>query len=552
MKSLADLPRATGNAAPDVFSSAGSVPMRQYRDHDPVDFAIVGTGAGGGTLAAYLAEAGFSVVAFDAGPFFRPLADFASDERAQDDLYWNEERLSGGANPITFGSNNSGRCVGGSTVHYQMVSLRFRPDWFRSRSRLGYGHDWPVDPEDMARHYAAIEEDLKIAGPVHYPWDPKRGRYPYRPHEVNAAGLLLAEAAETTGHRWAPAPLATLSAPRKKASPCVYRGFCKVGCSTNAKQSVLVTYIPRALAAGAEIRDMARVIRVESDTSGNACGLHYRRNGKEHFQRARAIVVAGYAIETARLLLHSSNGRQPHGLGNHTGTLGQSLMVHSNDAVFAELDREVRWYKGPPSMALTEDWNYIDEAPDKDFMGGYALMSQGPLPVDFAKALVSNTGLFGMALRSRMAAYNRIFGIKMVGEVEPRAENSVTLADEKDAFGVPKASVTFGYSANDQRLIRHARNKMAALVDAVGGQNAFTTSDTAHLLGGCPIGSDHATSLLDPYGRSWSVPNLWVMDGSVFPTSGGVNPSLTIMALARRTAERIARTRGRGDRGANP
>ena len=138
-------PRAIHGRAPDVFRVGGWIPMREHAEHEAVDFAIVGTGAGGGTLTCRLAELGFSVVAFDAGPFFRPLEDFASDETEQTKLYWLDHRVVDGDNPITMGGKNSGKAVGGSTVHFAMVSLRFRPEWFRSRSKLGYGADWPLD-----------------------------------------------------------------------------------------------------------------------------------------------------------------------------------------------------------------------------------------------------------------------------------------------------------------------------------------------------------------------------------------------------------------------
>ena len=152
----------------------------------------------------------------------------------------------------------------------------------------------------MWRYYDEVEEALKIAGPVRYPWGPKRPRYPYRAHPLNAAAEYLARGAEALGIAWTETPLATLSAPRGKAHPCVYRGFCVTGCSTNAKQSVLVTWLPRALAAGAEIRDLAMVGRIETK-NGRATGVHYQREGEWRFQRAKNVVVAGYAIETPRL-----------------------------------------------------------------------------------------------------------------------------------------------------------------------------------------------------------------------------------------------------------
>jgi choline dehydrogenase-like flavoprotein len=153
-------PRGKDGRAPDPFRVGGWVPMREYRDDEAVDFAIVGTGAGGGTLACRLAELGFSVVGFDAGAWWRPLEDFASDEMHQHKLYWTGERVCDGANPLQLGANNSGRGVGGSTVHFAMVSLRFRPEWFKSRTLLGYGADWPVDWRQMWDYYRQVEQAL--------------------------------------------------------------------------------------------------------------------------------------------------------------------------------------------------------------------------------------------------------------------------------------------------------------------------------------------------------------------------------------------------------
>ena len=152
-----DSPRAKDGRAPDVFRPGAWIPMRCYSDEDEVDFAIVGTGGGGGTLACKLAEAGFSVVAFDAGPYWRPLEDFASDEYEQKKLFWLGERITGGEDPVQLGENNSGQSVSGSTVHFQMVSLRFRPEHFKARSRLGYAVDWPIEPEEMWHYYDLTE-----------------------------------------------------------------------------------------------------------------------------------------------------------------------------------------------------------------------------------------------------------------------------------------------------------------------------------------------------------------------------------------------------------
>lgn len=538
-------PRAAGGRAPDVFAEGGWVPMKQHRDDEEVDFAIVGTGAGGGTLAARLAEKGFSVVAFDAGPFWRPLEDFASDETEQDKLYWDDPRIVEGADPIVMGGKNSGKSVGGSMVHFAMVSLRFRPDWFKSRSLLGYGADWPIDWREMWRYYDAVERDLSISGPVNYPWGPPRPRYPYRPHPINAAGEVLARGCEAMGMKWTPTPLATVSAPRGRSHPCVYRGFCRFGCSTNAKQSTLVTYIPRAIAAGAEIRDLAMVGRIETDRQGRATGVHYHRGGRWHFQKARNVVVAGYAVESPRLLLNSETDRFRGGLANSSGLVGKNLMTQPNQAVFGKMKDEIRWSKAPPSLTITEHWNYDDA---KDFHGGYCWMAQGPLPIEWAKVVTSSRGLWGEELRLAMQDYNYQAGLKMVGECLPREDNRVELADEKDRYGLPITRITFGWGENDKALIAHGLDQMEQSLRAAGATDVFRQAEDANHLGGTVrMGDDRRTSVVDADCRSWDVPNLFVCDGSVFPTVGGVNPSLTIQAIALRTADRIEALAAHGD-----
>jgi choline dehydrogenase-like flavoprotein len=519
--------------------------MRTYDDTDEVDFAIVGTGAGGGTLAYKLASAGFRVVAFDAGPFWRPLDDFASDEKEQQKLYWQDERITGGTDPIQLGANNSGKGVGGSTVHFTMLTPRYRPEWFKTRSLLGYGVDWPFGWEDIERYYEEAEEMLQVSGPLSYPWGRRRSRYPRRAHELNAAALVLARGCERMGIPWSAAPIATLSSPRGLAHPCVYRGFCAVGCTTNAKQSVLVTWIPRAIECGAEIRDLSMVGRIVIDRTHRATGVHYHRQGEWRFQKANQVVVAGYSIETPRLLLNSACPECPDGVANSNGLVGKYLMVHANHGMYGELEDEIRWYKAPPSLALTEHWNYTDEG--KDFFGGYLVASQGPLVREWSIKLALSRGLWGMGLRQEMTRYNHMAGLKIVGEIEPSERNRVDLVTETDDYGLKIPKVTFSYSANDRRLIDHAANFMRQMLEAADARNLWTENDTAHLMGGCRMGFTADDSVANEYGRAWEIPNLWICDGSLFPTGGGANPSLTIMAVACRIGDHIAGSARRGD-----
>ncbi len=532
--------------APGIHGTA--VPMRDWA-REEVDFCIVGAGAAGGVLGAKLAEAGFSVVILEAGAHWDPTRDFVSDETASHKLYWTEERVSGGADPVVLGANNSGRGVGGSTVHYSMIALRLHPDDFRRRTLTGEVagaalQDWPIDYEELEPYYEEVEAALQIAGPPGYPWQRRRHRFPQRQHQLNASADVLVRGCTKLALPVAAAPVATLSAPHADRPPCVYRGFCNYGCSTNAKSSILVTYIPRAISAGAEVRAHAMAACVEHDASGRAVGvLHFRdgargADGALHRQRARAVIIAGYAIESPRLLLNSMSARFPDGLANSSGMVGRCFMVHSGQQVFARFAQRIGQYKAPPGLAITEHFNRT--LPDADFCCGYSIEVVGPHIVDFATRISAARKLWGGALRRVMFDFNHYSGLGMVGETLPQLENRVKLhACERDAHGLPVAHVRFGYHENDRRLLAHAQGSMHAILQAAGGEDIWHADRTAHLMGTCRMGNDPQTSVVDADCRAHDVPNLFVCDGSVFPTSGAVNPSLTIEALAARTADRI-------------
>ncbi|HZV93482.1 MAG TPA: GMC family oxidoreductase, partial [Caldimonas sp.] len=289
----------------------------------------------------------------------------------------------------------------------------------------------------------------------------------------------------------------------------------------------------------------AMVGRIEMGAAGRATGVRYHRQGAWHFQRARHVVVAGYAVESPRLLLNSATAQFPDGLANRSGLVGRNLMTQSNQAVWGRMDEEVRWYKGPPSLAITEHWNYDDR---KDFHGGYCWMGQGPLPNEWAAVQTGARGLWGRPLRDAMRDYIHMIGVKMVGEMLPDEANRVTLADDTDQYGLRVARITYRWGDNDKALIAHALEQMQRSIEAIGARDIFRQDDdTCHLGGTVRMGSDRDTSVVDADCRSWDIPNLWVCDGSVFPTVGGVNPALTIQTVAMRTADRIGQLAAAGD-----
>jgi choline dehydrogenase-like flavoprotein len=533
-------------AAPGIHGQP--VPMRD-RSGELVDFCIVGTGAAGSVLGAKLAEAGFSVVLLDAGPHWDPTRDFVSDELGSRHLFWTDERITDGADPVELGSNNSGRGVGGSTVHYSMIAMRAHPDDFRRRSIDGAVdgadlRDWPLSFDDLEPYYEEVERALQIAGPTRYPWGRRRHRYPQREHELNASARVLVYGCTTLGIPAAPAPVATLSAPHQNRPPCVYRGFCNYGCTTNAKSSPLVTYVPRAIAAGAEVRPNAMALRIEHDDRGRATGVIYVDAAAPDStvlrrQRARAVIVSCYSVETPRLLLNSASSRFPDGLANSSGAVGKYFMVHAGHQVFARFDDRINQNKAPPGLALTEHFNRT--MPNADFICGYTIEAVGPQPADFAARITTARGAWGAELRNTMMDYNHYSGIGIVGEMLAQRANEVTLhSTERDRFGLPIPHVRFTYHENDRRLIRHAIREMTRIMEAAGGRDAWSADRTAHLLGTCRMGADPESSVVDRDCRAHDVPNLFVCDGSVFPSGFAVNPSLTIQAMAARTADRVA------------
>jgi choline dehydrogenase-like flavoprotein len=517
--------------------------MRRFSDSDVVDLVIVGCGAGGSTLLQRLARAGWRVVALDAGPFWDPDADWVSDEGGSHHLYWTEPRVIGGEDPIPLGSNNSGRGVGGSMVHYAGYTPRFHPSDFRILSQDGVGADWPLAYEDLRPYYEAIEEELPVAG-EHWPWgDPHS--YPHRPHPVGGNGEIFLRGARKLGITAKVGPVAIVNGRFGNRPHCIYRGFCLQGCKVNAKASPLITHIPDALAHGAEVRADSMVTGIEIDQrTGRATGVHYVRGGVSRFQRARAVAVAGYSIETPRLLLNSVSRRFPDGLCNDFDQVGRYLMVQGAPQTAGRFADEVRMYKSPPPEVSTEEFYETD--PAKPYRRGFSIQTVSPLPITWAEHVAAQ-GHWGAALREYMSDYVHWACLGALCELLPQPDNRVTLADEKDRYGLPVAKFTYSRCENDKALMKTAQSVMEDILRAAGAEEVITIQRYAHLVGGARMAADEQHGVVDAYGRSFAVPNLYITDGSVLPTQGSANPALTIMALAARAAERMVDTRHHTD-----
>ena len=508
--------------------------MRRFDDEDEVDAVIVGCGAGGGVLAQRLARAGWKVVALDAGPFWDPDRDWVSDERGSHHLYWTEPRVIAGSDPVPLGANNSGRGVGGGTVHFAGYTPRFHPSDFHTESVDGVGKDWPITYEELRPYYEAIEAELPVAGQA-WPWgDPHR--YPHSPHPVSGLGLLFIRGCQRLGIGVRVGPVAITNGRFGNRPHCIYRGFCLQGCKVNAKASTLITHIPDALAHGAEIRADSMVARVDLGPDGRARGVVYFHKGVERRQRARLVVVAGYAIETPRLLLNSACSRFPDGLANDFDLVGRYVMVQGAAQTAGRFGEEVRMYKAPPPEVSTEAFYETD--PSKDYKRGFSIQCVGPLPITWAEHVVAE-GHWGDVLREYMRDYVHWATLGVLCEFLPLPGNRVTLADERDRHGLPVAKFSYSQCDNDRKLMDAGQDKMTEILQAAGAEDAVTIKRYAHLVGGCRMGAGREDGVVDRDLRSFAVPNLYVSDGSVLPTQGSANPALTIMALAARCADHL-------------
>ncbi|UWZ86528.1 GMC family oxidoreductase [Occallatibacter riparius] len=510
--------------------------MRRFDEGETVDYCIVGVGSAGGVLVQRLARAGFRVVALEAGPFWDTEKDWVSDEKGSRELYWNDLRITGGKHPLALGSNNSGKGVGGGSVHWAAFTPRFHPSDFRVYTQDGVGVDWPMSYWDLKPYYELLEREIPVAGPAWFPWGDPHG-HPYGPHPLGGVGDVLVRGCTSLGIRTvAGGPVAILSASHGDRPHCIYRGFCLQGCKVGAKASTLITHVPDAISGGAEIRAHSMASRISLRSDGRVDGvIYFDREGREHFQRARAVIVSGYAIETPRLLLNSVCPAHPHGLANSSRTLGKYLMAQAGNVVAGRFDELIRLYKAPPAHALSEEFYETD--PRRGFARGFAIQTVGPLPVAFAKQMVAAMGAWGWGMRRVMMDYNHWATLGVLGEILPWEDNRVELAEEKDQHGIPVAKVTFNLHDNDEKLIEFGKNKVMEVMWAAGAKQVVQESRFAHLVGAVRMGSDPSSSVVDKFGRTHDIPNLFVCDGSILPTQGSANPGLTIQALAARTAD---------------
>ncbi len=309
-----------------------------------------------------------------------------------------------------------------------------------------------------------------------------------------------------------------------------------------AKWSTLYVDIPAGEKTGnLEVRPNSQVLKIEHDKSGKVTGVLYAdKDGKQHMQKARVVCVAGNSFESPRLLLNSASSKFPDGLANSSGQVGKNYMRHMTGSVYALFDKPVNMHRGTTMAGIITDESLHN--PKRGFVGGYEMETLS-LGLPFMSAFL-DPGAWGREFSTALDSYNHMAGMWLVGEDMPQEKNGVTLhATEKDQFGLPVPNVHFDDHKNDIAMREHAYKQGAAVYDAVGATRTFPTPPypSTHNLGTNRMSAKARDGVVNKWGQTHDIKNLFISDGSQFTTGAAENPTLTIVALAMRQADRIAK-----------
>ena len=507
-----------------------------------VDVCIVGCGAGGSTMAMRLAEAGLAVVVLEAGARLDPRRDYTNNREEMDrKLSWDIPvtlDVDHATNVMTLKAHSA--CgVGGGTQHWTCAVGRFDVTDFTTKTADGVGEDWPISYDDLAPFYLMAEKQIGVSTPYPHVQHPCIPRAVNPAHNLSYGSQRIKRGCDKLGITTFPAPIAINSRPYDDRPACNYCGFCASGCMIGANGNAALTHIPRAEAAGAQIRPRCYAREITVDRAGRARSvIYFDPEGHEQEQPADNIVVSCFPVETPRLLLNSKSSLFPDGLANSSGMVGRNLMTHLTTKVTGIFDEPVDAYRGYPEQNLLS-LDFYKTDPKRGFVRGFKVTGDAGLePDEFADLQPS---LWGTNLKQHMEMYRHHFTVGALGESLPNDENRVTIDPVvKDKFGVPAARMTHHATERDQKVRAFEFTTLKTILEASGAYKVFHRVKTSgHKMGTCRMGKDPGRSVVDPYGRCHDVRNLFVADGSIFVTGSGFNPTLTIFALANWVAEHM-------------
>ena len=513
--------------------------MAKHELDDDSLVIVVGSGAGGGTLANELCQQGLKVVLLEAGKH-QSQTTFHNDEWfAFNELAWLDKRTTSGTWRIAKDFPNLPawicKTVGGTSVHWAGASLRLQEHEFKAKttySNIAGANllDWPLSLAELGPYYAKAENKMGVTRTNDIPGLPGNNNFKVLYNGATRVGYKTVH----TGR------MAINSRPRDGRSACWQLGFCFQGCKSGAKWSTLYTEIPKAQATGKlDLRPESMALQVGHDKTGKVTGVLYADGqGHHQFQKARIVCLACNSIETPRLLQNSSSSMFPHGLANSSGQVGKNYMRHTTGSVFGIFKQPVYMNRGTVMAGIIQDESALDTK--RGFTGGFE-METISLGLPFTAAFL-NPGAWGSDYTALLDQYANMAGLWIVGEDMPQAGNAVTLHEtEKDQFGLPVPNVHYDDHANDLAMRSYAYKRGAAVYDAVGAIKTIEVPPypSTHNLGTCRQSEKPGDGVCNKWGQTHDIKNLFISDGSQFTTSASENPTLTIVTLAIRQAEYV-------------
>jgi choline dehydrogenase-like flavoprotein len=524
--------------------------------HEKVDVLIIGSGASGAAVAWSLAETKMRILCLEQGDWVRS-TEFPSNGRDWEARRYSDFDISPNRrgrdtdypvnddNSLMKVANFNG--VGGGTIIYTAHWPRLHPSDFRVKSLDGVADDWPIDYWALEPFFAENDRMMGISGLAGDPGGPPR-QPPMPPIPLGKTGTRYAEALNKLGWHWWPSDTSIATTEYEGRAKCINLGHCTPGCAQGAKASTDLTYWPLAIRAGVELRPRSRVREITTDEHGMASGaICYDAQGKEHFQPAEVVIVACNGVGTPRLLLNSASGRHPNGLANSSGLVGKNLMLHPWPIVSGYVDEPLDGGRGPITCMWSKQFYETD--PKRDFVRGYMMqLGRGAGPV--AQAMMGAAS--GQLPWGR--AHHRVYREMLDHRVNvgiacddlPEEHNRVTLDPVlKDSNGIPAPKIDYTIGENTRRMMEHGIARATEVLTAAGARNIHSSRTAlnypGHLLGTARMGTDPERSVVNEWGRSHDVRNLFIVDGSVWVTGGGLNPTSTIQAVALYIADQMKR-----------
>ena len=521
---------------------------------EPADVLIIGAGASGAAVAWSLADTRMRIVCLEQGDWMNP-NDYPSTGRDWESRHFGAFSISPNRrgretdypvndrnSPIAIANFNA---VGGSTILYAGHFPRFHPSDFRVKTLDGVADDWPIDYQTLEPFYDENDRMMGVSGLDGDPAYPPKSA-PMPPVPLGKSGQILAKGFNRLNWHWWPSDTAVATEDYDGRSKCINLGSCSSGCAQGAKASSDITYWPHAIRSGVELRTRCRVREINVKKNDFASGVtYYDQDGEEQFQPAEIVIVACNGVGTPRLLLNSTSNEFPDGLANRSGLVGKNLMFHPYASIQGIFDEETDGHTGPGVCIWSQEFYETDL--ERGHVRGFTYecnRGRGPIATALTGTMSGRVPWGDNHHDAYRKMFKRITGMVAICEDLPEQHNTVTLDPElSDSHGIPAPKVDYRLSENSRKMLDFSVARASEVLRAAGATDIMTESPIGaggwHLMGTARMGTDPDKSVVNEWGRSHDVRNLFIVDGSIFVTSAGVNPTRTIQALALYIADAI-------------